>query len=71
MSVDSVSLSTLLSVKAGIISSLIVALVLCLTYGAAVGVALFHPDKERRTDARKLLSAHKLTRKPPRKNRHR
>jgi hypothetical protein len=36
--------------------------VLALTYVFIVAVALFHPDRQRRADARTLLLNHRLTR---------
>lgn len=41
----------------------IIVAVLGLTYLAIIAVALFHPDKRRRSDARALLSHHLLTKK--------
>jgi hypothetical protein len=49
------------------VAGYIVAPVLGVTYIVVVGVALFHPDKERRADALKVLKTHRLTRKAIRK----
>jgi hypothetical protein len=38
--------------------------VLALTYTAIIAVALFHPDAQRRADARSLLPGHLLARRP-------
>jgi hypothetical protein len=43
--------------------ALYVAVVLGLTYVLIVAVALFHPDPQRRFDARALLKRHRFTRK--------
>jgi hypothetical protein len=37
--------------------------ILGITYAVIVGVALFHPDKERRVDAMKVLKWHRFTRR--------
>lgn len=41
----------------------IIIAVLALSYLIIIGVALFHPDPKRRTDARALLMHHRFTRK--------
>ncbi len=44
-------------------ASVVVALVLGVSYLVIIGVALFHPDRDRRRSAARILQSHRLTRR--------